>query len=134
MKMRANGKVVLNPFLLLYCILNTDEIMEFRRKSLQRRHFTQLFGQCFHHFSTQNPQTNLFSLGPFLNTGFLKIKWVCRCKPWTRNAQIWEKPNWDPYLRPSLSCRRMPNVRATSRTISNCKLQELSREYPALQW
>lgn len=48
--------VVLNPFLLFYCLLETDEIMEFRRKTLQRRHFTQLFGQCFHHFSTQNPQ------------------------------------------------------------------------------
>lgn len=32
MKMRANSKVVLNPFLLLCCILNPDEIMEFERK------------------------------------------------------------------------------------------------------
>lgn len=35
--------------------------MEFERKSPQRRHFTQLSGQCFHHFSTQNAQKSYSS-------------------------------------------------------------------------
>lgn len=109
MKMRANSKVVLNPFLLLCCILNPDEIMEFERKKSTKETFYSALRSVFPSLQYPECSEKLFLLGSFLKTWFLKVCWVSKSKTWARSARIWEKIKRDSgamNLNSDSSCRR----------------------------